>query len=74
MHLILSLSLSSFKTSTISIISRWLKAFFFSGRLNVSQATPASSSTFRKIVVNSAIIYLQCFIRNMLREPGLKSF
>jgi hypothetical protein len=27
--------------------------------LNVSQATPASSSIFCKIVLNSAIIYLQ---------------
>jgi hypothetical protein len=36
----------------------WLIAFFFSGRLKVSHATPASSSTRWSIVVISAMDFL----------------
>src|SRR5689334_14864820 len=54
-HLILSLSARFLSAAINSAMNLWLMAFFFSGRLKVNHATPASSSTRRRIVVISVI-------------------
>src|SRR5262245_43779299 len=59
MQRILSLSRSSLSSAIISPISPRLMAFFFSGRFNVSHATPVSSSIFG-ITVFISTMFTSC--------------
>src|SRR5215467_14436616 len=58
MQRILSLSPRDRKMSASSLSKAMLRAFFFSGRLRVSQATPSASSIFARMNLLSAILGL----------------